>query len=177
MSRPPLPAPTLAAPTAPELGTHHPRLQRLRALGRLLDNAIPIPGTGRRVGFDGVIGLVPVAGDAVGALLSGYIIVQAARLGIPKTTLARMLGNVLLDTAVGQIPLLGDLFDFGFKSNARNLALIEDHAARPAAARAASRRTVLLAMGGVVVILGGVIALAVAAGTLLAHAAAPYWRW
>jgi Domain of unknown function (DUF4112) len=170
MTRPPV-------TTLPEVGAHHPRLQRLRALGRLLDNALPIPGTRRRIGLDGIIGLVPVAGDAVGALLSGYILLQAARIGVPKTTLLRMFGNVLFDTLVGEVPVLGDLFDFGFKSNARNLALIEAHVARPAEARSASRRAVLLVAGGIVVALGGVIALAVALGNLLAHAAATYWHW
>ncbi len=162
---------------AVEVGTHHSKLQRLRTLGRLLDNAVPIPGTGRRVGLDGVIGLIPVAGDAAGALISGYIILEAARIGVPKATLARMFGNVAADTVVGAIPVLGDLFDFGFKSNTRNLALIEAHAARPAAARAASRRTLLVVGGGLVLALVGIIALAVALGSLLAQAAAPYWHF
>ncbi len=159
---------------AVEIGSHHAKLKRLRALGRLLDNAIPIPGTARRVGLDGVIGLIPVAGDAAGALISGYIILEAARLGVPKSTIARMVGNVAADTVIGGVPVLGDLFDFGFKSNARNLALIEAHAARPTAARAASRRTLLLIGGGLVLALVGIIALAVALGSLLAGAAAPY---
>lgn len=163
--------------SAVEVGSHQSKLKRLRTLGRLLDNAIPIPGTGRRVGLDGVIGLIPVAGDAAGALISGYIILEAARLGVPKATIARMVGNVAADTVVGGVPLLGDLFDFGFKSNARNLALIEAHAARPTAARAASRRTLLLIGGGLVVALVGIIALAVALGSLLAGAAAPYWHF
>lgn len=115
------------------------RLDRVRALARLLDSAVGIPGTRWRIGLDGLIGLVPGFGDAAGALAAGYIVLQAARLGAPPVTLGRMLGNVLLEMLIGAVPLLGDLFDLGFKANLRNLRLLERHLAEPAPAARASR--------------------------------------
>ena len=131
-----------AAPiaTAPTLAAERSRLERLRRLGYLLDNSIPIPGTRWRVGWESIIGLVPGLGDLVGGGFSAWIILQAARLGAPPSLLARMGWNLLVDTAVGAIPLLGDLFDAGFKANMRNLALLEGHVDGPAASRRASRR-------------------------------------
>ena len=98
-----------------------------RALGRLawlLDEAFRIPGTNQKVGIDPLIGLVPGVGDAIGALLSTYIIVEAARRGAPVWTVVRMLGNVAVETLVGTIPILGDLFDVVWKANMRNLVLL-----------------------------------------------------
>lgn len=116
----------LSQSRAVEHGAVRTRLQRL---ARLLDDAFALPG-GYRIGLDGLIGLVPVAGDIVGALLAVYIIVQARRLGVPLRLQGRMLGNVLLELVVGLIPVLGDVFDFAFKANRRNLALIEAHLAQ-----------------------------------------------
>lgn len=149
---------------APEVGTLDDRsLDRLRRLGYLLDNSIPIPGTGFRVGLDSIIGLVPGVGDFLGGALSVYIIVEAARLGTPRPLLVRMGYNVALDTVVGAVPVLGDLFDAGFKANLRNLALVEEHVGRPIASRRRSRRfAALLALGA-----GLLLAAAVAAGVLL----------
>ena len=157
-------------PTA-TVGTLMPReLERLRSLSRLLDNAIAIPGTRYRIGLDAIVGVVPGIGDAIGAVFSMYIIFQAARMGVPKATLARMLGNVGIDTLVGEIPLLGDLFDVGFKSNIRNLALIEQHVDRPVAARAQSGR-LLLGLGiGLIVLIVAVVALGVVIGNFVVNA-------
>ena len=115
------------------------RLERLRRLGYLLDNSIPIPGTSYRIGLETVIGLVPGLGDLVGGGFSAWIILQAARLGAPASLLARMGWNLLVDTAVGAVPLLGDVFDAGFKANMRNLALLERYVRGPAATRRTSR--------------------------------------
>lgn len=105
--------------------SEHPRLNRLRRLGWLLDRSIPI---GRyRIGLDPLLGLVPGVGDALAATLSIVIIYDAARLGIPVRVLAAMLGNVLIDSLVGSVPVLGDLFDFAWQSNTRNLRLVERH--------------------------------------------------
>jgi hypothetical protein len=120
------------------------RLDRLRRLAILLDNSIPIPGTGIRVGLDALLGLVPGAGDLAGGAFSLYILLQAARLGVPRTLLARMGWNLVVDVVVGAVPLLGDLFDAGFKANMRNLALLERHVDRPAASARSSRRFVAL---------------------------------
>ncbi len=96
-------------------------------LGQLLDSSIPIPGTTRTIGLDSVIGLIPGIGDVVGGLLSGYIILEAARAQVPTMTLVRMLGNVGIDTLVGVVPVFGDLFDAGWKANNKNVMLLQGH--------------------------------------------------
>lgn len=114
------------------------RLERIRGIAWLLDNSILLPG-GYRIGLDAVIGLVPGIGDAVGALLSAYILNEARALGAPRSVLLRMTLNVLLETVVGAVPFAGDLFDAAFKANMRNLALLERYHATPAASRRQSR--------------------------------------
>ncbi len=141
--------------SVPELRTlERDRLERLRRLGYLLDNSIPIPGTGFRIGLETIVGLVPGVGDLVGGGFSLYIILQAARMGVPASLLARMGWNLLVDVVVGAVPFLGDLFDAGFKANLRNLALLERHAQGPAQSRRASRRfvAVLSILLGLVVV-------------------------
>jgi hypothetical protein len=105
-------------------------LSRLDALSRLLDAAITIPGTRFRIGLDGLLGLIPGIGDSLGAVFSAYIIVEAARLGAPKTLLLRMIGNVAVESIVGAVPILGDLFDFAWKANLRNVALLRRYKGR-----------------------------------------------
>ena len=80
-------------------------LQRITTLTRLLDSAFLIPGLNRRVGLDAIIGLVPGIGDAVSTLLASYIIWEARQLGLPRWKIARMIGNVAVDTAIGAIPV------------------------------------------------------------------------
>jgi hypothetical protein len=146
-------APLASAPTPG--AAERERLERLRRLGYLLDNSIPIPGTGFRVGLEAIVGLVPGLGDLVGGGFSAWIILQAARLGAPPSLLARMGWNLLVDAAVGAVPLLGDVFDAGFKANMRNLALLEGHVHGPASSRRASRRFVaVLALLLLLVLLG-----------------------
>jgi uncharacterized protein DUF4112 len=150
------------------VGTLEPDpLKRLRTMARLLDSAVRVPGTDLRFGLDAVIGLVPGIGDAIGAICSSFIIFHAARMGAPKSTLIRMMANVGLDTIVGEIPLLGDLFDFGWKSNNRNIALLEEHLRQPIVARTGSRRVLLLLGAGLLVLLVGVIALGIVVGNLV----------
>ncbi|MGH8017342.1 MAG: DUF4112 domain-containing protein [Opitutaceae bacterium] len=102
-----------------------PQLKRLRRLAWVLDRSIPIGGY--RIGLDPIIGLLPGGGDMIGGMLSLVILYDAARLGLPVRVLFRMLGNILLETIVGAVPLLGDLFDFAWQANARNLRLVEKH--------------------------------------------------
>lgn len=123
------------------------------ALARLLDTAIRIPGTNIRLGLDAVLGLIPGAGDAVGALLSSYIILAAARQGAPRAVLLRMIGNVAIDSVIGAVPVLGDIFDIAFKSNARNAALLERVAVQPEAVAKSSRRVGILLVVGLLVVL------------------------
>jgi hypothetical protein len=160
--------PALSRRPEATVGTHVPHeLERLKRLSRLLDSAIGIPGTRYRFGLDAIVGLVPGIGDAIGAIFSSYIIFQAARLGASNAILTRMIGNVAVDTIVGEIPLLGDLFDVGFKSNLRNLSLLEQHVHRPAAARGQSRHVLLVLGLGLLALLVGVVALGVVVAQLV----------
>ena len=135
--------------------------ERLRRLSFLLDDAIPLPG-GYRIGWDGIVGLVPGVGDFIGAALSTYIVVEAAKLGVAKSVLARMALNVLIETAVGAIPIAGDLFDMAFKANRRNVGLLERYLDSPSTT---ARRSggVLLAVGGGALLAAGVVVLVLAA--------------
>jgi hypothetical protein len=105
------------------------RLKRVRLLSRLLDEQFRIPGTTRRVGLDGLLGLIPGGGDAAGALLSAYILYEAIRLGAPKTVLLRMVANIGIDTVGGAIPVVGDIFDVAWKANKKNAALLHAYLA------------------------------------------------
>ena len=101
------------------------RLARLRRLAWLLDASFRLPGTRFRFGLNGLLGLAPVAGDALLGLVSLYIVWEARRLGAPSPLLARMLGNVAVEVVGGSVPVLGDVFDMAFKANLRNLDLLE----------------------------------------------------
>lgn len=103
------------------------RLRRLSTIARLMDTAIGIPGTRLRFGADSVFGLVPVIGDAGGALVGLYMVNEARRMGVPSDKLARMIGNVAADAVVGAVPVAGDIFDVFFKSHRRNLEIVLDH--------------------------------------------------
>ena len=115
------------------VGADAARLKRVRALAKLLDNAFRVPGTNFRFGWDQIIGLVPGAGDVATGLMAAYIVAEAAKLGVPRRTLWRMVANVGIDMAGGAVPFAGDLFDFAFKANKKNLDLIERHVATTAA--------------------------------------------
>ena len=101
--------------------------QRIEALEKLLEGVFVIPGINRRVGLDSLVGLLPVAGDAITAAMGLYLVWEARNLGLPKWKLWRMAGNVGVDTLIGAVPLVGDLFDFLFRSNTRNLKIIKRH--------------------------------------------------
>jgi hypothetical protein len=131
-------------------------LRRLDSLSYLLDNSIRVPGTNARFGADALIGLVPGFGDAAGALMSAYIVVQAARLGAPVSSLMRMLLNVGIEALFGAVPFLGDLFDAAFKANARNVALLRSELERPGSTRKSSTAVVLAVVVALIAILGGI---------------------
>ena len=92
-----------------------------------MDGAFVLPGTDIRVGVDGIVGMIPGIGDVVSGVISSYLIWEAKRLGVSKLVIARMVGNTLVDTAIGSIPVLGDVFDIVFKANLRNMALLRKH--------------------------------------------------
>lgn len=101
--------------------------QRVVALEKVLERAFTVPGTQMKVGLDAIVGLVPVVGDWVTGAMSAYLIWEARNLGMSKWQLARMSGNAVFDTLVGMVPFAGDLFDFVFKSNSKNLRIIKAH--------------------------------------------------
>lgn len=141
---------------------------RLNRLAWLLDSSIPIPGTRFSIGLDALIGLVPVAGDLAGVLLSGYILEEAVALGVPRSILARMALNVAVEGLAGMIPFAGDVFDAAFKANQRNVRLLNAYLEQPARAARASRGF-LLSLALLVLLM---LAVLFAAGLLLAR-----WTW
>jgi hypothetical protein len=102
-------------------------IDRLDKLATLLDTAMVIPGTNIRFGVEGLLRLWPGIGDGVASALSLYLLYQASRLGVPRVLLARMLVNLIIEGAVGAIPIAGDAFDVFFRANRRNIALLRDH--------------------------------------------------
>jgi hypothetical protein len=142
----------------------------VRVLAKLLDNSIGIPGTKWKIGFDPIVGLIPGIGDLIGAVLSGYIILEAVRAQIPTLTLARMLVNVGIDTLVGAVPAVGDLFDAAWKSNTMNVALLERHLAATGGAPPKRHNVlglIVLALIVLILIVGAGLALGIFAARLL----------
>lgn len=134
------------APVEDDRGTR----ELLRRWAFLLDNAFGIPGTRLRVGLDPILGLLPGVGDLATPIFSVLLFVHAARVGVPRIVLARMVLNAAIDGVVGAVPVLGDLFDAGWKANARNLALLERHATP--GARRSTAGDWLVVGGGVAVV-------------------------
>ena len=104
------------------------RLVALRRVAELMDSAFVLPGTTYRIGLDPIIGLVPWVGDLVSPLFTVALLWQARDVRVPKVVLGRMIVNAAVDAIVGAIPFAGDLFDFGWKANQRNMALLDRHA-------------------------------------------------
>jgi hypothetical protein len=127
----------------------------IRRWAYLLDDMIPVPGTGMRFGLDALIGLVPGVGDMTGAALSAYTLLVAARVGAPPSVIMRVAANILIDMIVGAVPLLGDLFDAGFKANRRNVALLDRYLANPSEMHRQSR---MLVAGLFAVLVAAVVA-------------------
>ncbi len=128
---------------------------------RVLDDLIPIPGTGRGVGLDAILGfLLPGGGDALTAVSAVSILLLGIKRGVPKAVLFRMIANLGLDALVGAVPVLGDVFDVAFRANRRNLELVERHQRHGVPARASDYA--LLALGLVVVVASVVLPIAVA---------------
>jgi hypothetical protein len=105
----------------------HSVRQRIEGLERLLEGLVNVPGLGRKVGLDALLGLIPVAGDVITAGMGLYIVWEARNLGMPKWQLWRMAGNVGIDSLLGAVPVAGDLFDFVYRSNTKNLKIIRKH--------------------------------------------------
>jgi hypothetical protein len=146
------------------------RLERLRRFVWWMDEGIRIPGTRLRIGLDPILGLVPGVGDVAGALLAGAVVVESLRRGISRFTLLRMAANIALDAALGTVPVIGDLFDAGWKGNRRNMALLERHLAEPRTSTHADR-AVVLAVGAALLLLCATIVV----GAVLAAVKTAEW--
>ena len=99
--------------------------ESLETLARLLDDLFVIPGTNWRFGLDAVVGLIPGLGDLITSAFSFLIVFAAWQRGLPRVTIARMVGNIAIDTLVGAMPIVGDVFDAAWKSNKKNVALLK----------------------------------------------------
>jgi len=128
------------------------RLGLLRRVASLLDSALPVPGTSFRFGLDPILGLLPGIGDIVSPLFTLGIIWQARDLGLPRVVVLRMIVNVAIDTVVGLVPIIGDLFDFAWKSNKMNVALLEQHVYEERPASAGDWTFVVVSIGVVLII-------------------------
>jgi len=134
--------------------------QHLERIGMLMDKSIRIPGTNLTFGLDPVIGLFfPVVGDAIGALVSAYIVLVSVRYGLPKIVIARMVFNIAADFLVGSVPFVGDAADFVWKVNTRNLRLLNTYASGKQRSFWSDWAWVFLLLGGLFVLLFGGLAL------------------
>ncbi len=129
------------------------KVKKLDKLAWVLDSSIRVPGTSWRIGLDGLIGLVPGIGDLTAGALSSYILLQAVRLGVAPTVVMRMVLNILLETVIGVIPVVGDLFDFAFRANLRNVRLMQAYLERPEPVTRRSTLTVFLVILGIIALL------------------------
>jgi Domain of unknown function (DUF4112) len=145
-----------------------PEMARLNTLANLLDNQFRIPGTNMRFGLDALIGLIPYVGDMAGLIVSAYLFRLMIKRGAGPVIMLRMLGNSLLDTAIGIVPVVGDLFDFGFKSNRRNVNLLQKYYADPTKPRPNAKWSLFLL---------GIVFLAILIGFiwLIGRAVAALW--
>jgi|SRR6478735_1343589 len=108
-------------------GKDSKRLKWVESIAYLMDNQFKIPGTNMRFGLDPIIGLVPFLGDISTFAVSGALVLTMARHGASRAVVVRMVFNILLDLVIGSIPVLGAIFDFGYKANERNVKLLRDH--------------------------------------------------
>jgi hypothetical protein len=109
-------------------GTHPVAVRRrIEAMEKLLEGLITIPGTRQRIGLDVLLDLIPVGGSVIAAAMGSYLAWEARNLGMPKSTIVRMAGNIGFDALLGAIPLVGAVPDFFFRSNTRNLKIIKKH--------------------------------------------------
>ncbi len=135
-----------------------PELHLARTIFRVMDEAFTVPGTNFKFGIDPLLGFLPVAGDAVSLVVSGLVVMLAVRQGVNFSTLLKMTGNVMLDFLVGSIPVLGNIFDFGFKANRRNLSLLEKFYASGKPAHSAGVMAFWLSIGVFLLLLGACVA-------------------
>lgn len=149
----------MSEPTSTRRGLDPAAVADLERVARTMDEAFVVPGTRYRIGWDGVLGLVPGIGDLLAALPALWIIKRGLDLGVSRIVLVRMAGNVLLESLIGTVPVLGDLFDFVWKANRRNVRLIQRYATEPAGT--ARRSTAVVGVASVLLVLLAVAVVAV----------------
>jgi hypothetical protein len=154
-----VPAPRIIIKPPESAPGPRPDVELVRRFAWLMDQAFEVPGTRFRIGVDAIIGLLPVIGDLISTALGGYIVMTAARAGVPRPVLYRMLLNLGVDTILGAVPLVGDVFDAAWRANSKNARLLEAALEDPVRAR---RSSVWLLIG----LTAAVVAIAVGA-TLL----------
>lgn len=154
----------------PPISTRDDALRQrwVKLLSVWTDTVFEVPGLGWRFGLDPIIGLVPVVGDLASALVSFYILSLAAQMQVPRVTLVRMMLNVAIDYVVGSIPLLGNVFDFGWKANYWNAQLLERTLAAPAYERRQQTIWDWLFVGGLMTLLVAVVIGSLVAAILIA---------
>lgn len=101
--------------------------KRIEAMEHLLEGLFTIPGINRKIGLDVILDFIPIGGDVIGSAMGAWMVWEARNLGMSKTQMARMMGNVGIDFALGLIPVIGAVPDFFFRSNTRNLKIIKRH--------------------------------------------------
>ncbi len=116
-----------AAAAAAAAASDPATVRRLQKLAYWLDDRFTLPGINRRIGLDGLLGLVPGIGDLATGVLSAYILAEAWRLGVPTSQLARMGTNWAIDVTLGSVPIVGDMFDIAWKANRKNVSILLRH--------------------------------------------------
>ncbi len=155
-----MPATRVLIPEVVEADSEIPMdLVALRRFAVLMDAAVPIPGTRRRMGLDAAIGLIPGLGDVIGGALSAWVVVEALRYRVPMPRVLRMVGNILADVALGSIPIFGDIFDLFFEENIANVEIL---------IRARDRTRPPRTLGGIAVAAAALVALIVGASIIIA---------
>jgi hypothetical protein len=153
------------------------RDENLDVLSRVLDTWFRVPGTSIRVGLDGIVGFIPGIGDLLGGLASCIIVLAAYFRGVPLITVARMVVNLAIEVVVGMVPVLGNLFDIGWRANRRNYHLLEQSLQGPTRSTAGDWAFMgLLGVGLVVLAMLPFVLLVWVGGAVLHGLGAPGWR-
>lgn len=138
-------------PSRSPLETQTRTVRRLRRFSYLLDDAIRIPGTPYRIGIDPLLDIIPIGGDFIGTALSIYIVIEAARMGVSRPVVVKMVSNILFDTVIGTVPVLGTVADAVWKANGKNIELLETELKIPQSEKKADWLFLVLLIGGLLI--------------------------